>query len=182
MRILIASDIHGALDSAIFIKEKALSLKPDICLLLGDYLYHGPRNPLPISYTPQDVAEKLNELQDITNLLAVRGNCDALVDENLLSFPLEEEIHLEIDGLSILAKHGHQYGRQPTFSWEKDNTIMLTGHLHVPHAEKRGHVYWWNPGSISLPKENSARSYGFYENGNFTVLDMEDKVILSHKP
>ncbi len=181
MRILIASDLHGALDSAEFLYAKAQELKPHMCVLLGDYLYHGPRNPLPVSYTPQDVAQKLGDILTLgIQVMAVRGNCDAHVDEQLLPFPLTEEAHIHVDGLHMLAAHGHQYGRDPDFSSVPAGTIMLTGHIHFPVGTERDHVTWWNPGTLSLPKQGFARSYAVYEGGVFTVYDMQDKVILSH--
>ncbi len=181
MRLLIASDIHGALDSALFLYEKSLALKPDLCVLLGDYLYHGPRNPLPKDYTPQDVAVTLGKIAaNGTKIIAVRGNCDALVDENLLPFPLSEQSSLYVDGLSIIAAHGHQFGRDPDFSAIEAGTIMLTGHIHFPVAEDREHVVWWNPGSLSLPKQGTPRAYGVYEDGVFTVYDMKDATVLRY--
>ncbi len=182
MRILIASDLHGALDSAEFLCNKARALRPDMCLLLGDYLYHGPRNPLPITYTPQDVANKLGEILDLgIQVVAVRGNCDAQVDEQLLPFPLSEEARLYVDGLPMLAAHGHQYGRDPDFSRVSAGTIMLTGHIHFPVGAQRDHVTWWNPGTLSLPKQGFPRTYGLYEKGVFTVYDLQDTLVLRHE-
>ncbi len=182
MRILIASDIHGALDSVLFLQKKTQELQPDVCLLLGDYLYHGPRNPLPKDYTPQDVAIALGDIaKNGTKIMAVRGNCDAHVDEGLLPFPLTEQSALFVDGVHMLAAHGHQYGRDPDFSAIPAGTVMLTGHIHFPVGTQREHVTWWNPGSLSLPKQGYPRSYGVYENGVFTVYDMQDNVVLSHK-
>ncbi len=181
MRILIASDIHGSLESARFLQQKAQELQPKLCILLGDYLYHGPRNPLPEQYTPQAVAQKLGDIMDYgTEILAVRGNCDALVDEGLIPFPLTESLQLYVDGYSLMAAHGHQFGRDPDFSLIPKGTVMLTGHTHVPVAGEREHVYWWNPGSISLPKSGYPRSYAIYEDGTFTVYDMQERVYLKH--
>ncbi len=181
MRILIASDIHGALDSALFLQEKADQWKPDLCLLLGDYLYHGPRNPLPKSYTPQDVAVALGDIaKKGIKILAVRGNCDAQVDEGLLPFPLAEQCSLYVDGFAMLATHGHQYGRDPDFSSVEDGTVVFSGHIHFPVAEQRHGVTWCNPGTISLPKQGAVRSYAIYENKVFTVYDMQDAVILQY--
>ncbi len=180
MRILIASDIHGSPDSAAFLQKKAKSLKPDLCVLLGDFLYHGPRNPLPLGYTPKDVADMLGDLG--VNTLAVRGNCDAEVDEKVLPFPLVDQVWVHVDGFSILASHGHMYDYQPPeFTNIQPGNVILTGHTHMPRAEKYKHINWWNPGSLSLPKQGSVRSYGFYADGEFSVMDMQDKVCLSQK-
>ncbi len=182
MRILIASDLHGALDSAEFLCQKAEKLQPHMCLLLGDYLYHGPRNPLPKTYTPQDVATKLGHIAKLgVQIMAVRGNCDAQVDEGLLPFPLTEEAQLSVDGHTFLAAHGHQYGRDPDFSKVPSGTIMLTGHIHFPVACQRNNVVWWNPGSLSLPKKSFPRTYAVYEKNIFTVFDMQDTVIIRHE-
>ncbi len=180
MRILIASDIHGSPESAKFLQDKAKALQPDLCVLLGDYLYHGPRNPLPHGYTPQDVAKMLGDLP--CEILAVRGNCDAEVDECVLPFPLVDQAWIYADDLKILASHGHRYDPQPQdFANISANSIILTGHTHMPRGEAYKHINWWNPGSLSLPKQGSPRSYGFYENGTFTVMDMQDKCFLSQK-
>ncbi len=178
MRILIASDIHGAPDSVTFLQARIRALQPDLCVLLGDYLYHGPRNPLPTGYTPRDVARMLGELT--VEVLAVRGNCDAEVDEGILPFPLTEKAWIQTDGLRILALHGHTYGLNPEFSDIKAGTVMLTGHTHIPAAETRGHVHWWNPGSITLPKNGYSRSYGVYEAGEFRVFDMHGTCLMQH--
>ncbi len=180
MRILIASDLHGALDSVTFLQKKVQALQPDLCLLLGDFLYHGPRNPLPKAYTPQDVANALNELE--VEIMGVRGNCDAEVDESLLAFALHEQLRLHVDGYTVMATHGHKYGRyEPDFSSIKAGTIVISGHTHMPVAAEYNHVYWWNPGSLSLPKQGYPRSYGLYEQAVFRVFDMDDVCILEHK-
>ncbi len=180
MRVLIASDIHGDLESVRFLQEKHAALKPQLCVLLGDYLYHGPRNPLPKSYTPMDVAQVLGEIYHSGKVIAVRGNCDALVDEQVLPFPLVEHASIYVDGRSIFCAHGHQFGRDPDFSSLENESIALTGHVHFYAAEQRGHVLWLNPGSISLPKQGNARSYAVYENNTFTVYDTQDTVVLQH--
>ncbi len=181
MRILIASDIHGSLESSRFLLKKTQELQPRLCILLGDYLYHGPRNPLPEQYTPQAVVQTLGEIMDYgTEILAVRGNCDALVDEGLIPFPLTESVQLYIDGRNFMAAHGHQFGRDPDFSLIPKGTVMLTGHTHVPVAEAREHVFWWNPGSISLPKSGYPRTYGVYENETFTIYDIHENIYLTH--
>ncbi len=183
MRILIASDIHGSLESAQFLVQKAEEIKPQLCVLLGDFLYHGPRNPLPLQYTPQDVATTLGAIMDVgqgIDIVAVRGNCDALVDEELLPFSLSPTARLHIDGHNFIAAHGHQFGRDPDFTGIAAGTIMLTGHTHVPVAEKKDHVIWWNPGSLSLPKQGYPRSYGIYELGVYTIYDVQGNTFLQY--
>ncbi len=181
MRILIASDLHGSLESALFLQEKSKTLSPDLCILLGDFLYHGPRNPLPLQYTPKDVTDVLASIMQIpVDILAVRGNCDAHVDEEVLPFELNDSVRLHVDGRNFIASHGHQYGRDPDFSHIQPGTIMLTGHTHVPITEERNNVIWWNPGSLSLPKFGYPRTYGLYENNVFKVYDIQDNLYLEY--
>ena len=192
MRLLIASDIHGAPDSVELLLRKAESFRPDACVLLGDLLYHGPRNPLPPGYTPADVPRLLEQLP--APIIAVRGNCDAEVDLMVLPFEVAENTWIQADGLRIFASHGHRLPMEPPFSGLPDGTVLLRGHSHVPQActqtcpqtdtqaGTRGTVHQWNPGSTTLPKQGYPRSYGVYEDGEFRVMDFEDRVFLRHRP
>ena len=180
MRLLIASDIHGAPDSVAFLLRKVEEYRPDTCVLLGDLLYHGPRNPLPPGYTPAEVARMLGDIS--APVLAVRGNCDAEVDLMLLPFAVAENSWLMADGLRIFASHGHLLPLNPPFAGMASGTVLLRGHSHVPLAESQGHVHQWNPGSLTLPKQGFPRSYALFQDGEFTVLDMEDRVMLRHRP
>lgn len=180
MRLLIASDLHGSPDSVAFLRRKAESLRPDALVLLGDILYHGPRNPLPKGYTPADVARMLGEMP--VPIVAVRGNCDAEVDLVVLPFEVAENTWLHVDGLRIYASHGHHLSESPPFRNIPDGTVLLRGHTHVPLAATSDTVHQWNPGSTTLPKQGYPRSYGFYEDGEFRVMDFEDRVFLRHRP
>ena len=177
MKLLIASDIHGDLDSM----KKVLSAYEKECcdkiLLLGDLLYHGPRNDLPSTYAPKSVIELLN--QNRSNILTVRGNCDTEVDQMVLSFPiLADYIYLPIDGLSIFATHGHHHNTA-TPPPLREGEILLHGHTHVLKIESFGNNNWYiNPGSCALPKENNPRTYAIYENRKFTVKDFDGKTVL----
>ena len=178
MKLLIASDIHGDLDSAkdvlcAFEKEGA-----DKILLLGDLLYHGPRNDLPKTYNPKAVIVLLNENKN--NLIAVRGNCDTEVDQMVLEFPiLADYAYIPVDGLSIFATHGHHHNTA-TPPPLREGEILLHGHTHVLKCEQFGNNnFYLNPGSAALPKEGNPRSYGIYENRCFTVKDFDGNVILS---
>lgn len=183
MRVLIASDLHGSLDSLAFLNAKVKELRPDLLLLLGDLLYHGPRNPLPPAYDTMKMVDGLPDLLNLaTPILAVRGNCDGEVDLGLVPFPLPEEAWLELDGLRVFASHGHKLPDRPPMRRFKPGMVFLRGHTHIPRAETVEGYHFWNPGSISLPKGDSPRSYGFYENGTFTVFDLNDKPLLSHTP
>ena len=170
MKLLIASDLHGSavftralLDA--FAREKAGRL-----VLLGDLLYHGPRNDLPEGYAPKEVIPLLNGLRD--RILCVRGNCDAEVDQMVLHFPiLSDSALLVLDGLTIHATHGHIHGPD-TPPPLRQGDILLCGHFHVPVRRDCGRYTYLNPGSAALPKENSPHSCMVLEGGQFTWLDV----------
>ena len=157
MKLFIASDIHG---SAYYCQQLIDAIHreaPDRILLLGDLLYHGPRNDLPEGYAPKKVIEQLNAIA--SELLCVRGNCEAEVDQMVLSFPvLADYAWLDINGLRIFATHGHLHGEQNPPPLKKGD-ILLCGHTHVPAWRDMGDFYYLNPGSVSIPKENSSHSY-----------------------
>lgn len=183
MRLLIASDLHGSLESLRFLLDKAHELRPDLLVLLGDLVYHGPRNPLPTGY---DTSGVLREMPDLTTLpcptTAVRGNCDAEVDLMLLPFPVAENAWINADGLNIFASHGHLLPDRPPCPGLKPGTVILRGHSHVPRGETLDGLHFWNPGSLSLPKGGSPRSYALCEEGVFRVLDMQGREVLRHEP
>lgn len=172
MKLMIASDIHGSayyckrlLDA--FAREGA-----DRLLLLGDILYHGPRNALPRDYAPAEVAGLLNPLRE--RILCVRGNCDSEVDQMVLSFPMMADYCLlEINGLTLFATHGHLYneGDLPPLC---EGDVLLNGHTHVPHLTPHEHYTFLNPGSVSIPKENSAHSCALLEGQQFRFLNLDE--------
>ena len=158
MKLMIASDIHGSeyycrqmLDA--FAREGAERL-----LLLGDLLYHGPRNDLPRGYAPRAVIEMLNSVGD--RLLCVRGNCDAEVDQMVLRFPiLADYCILYAGSIMIYATHGHVYNTANLPPLQPGD-VLLHGHTHVPAWETFGEDnLYLNPGSVSIPKQGSARGY-----------------------
>ena len=178
MKLLIASDIHGDFDSAKRVFKAYESEGADKLVLLGDLLYHGPRNDLPKTYAPKEVIKLLNENRE--KILAVRGNCDTEVDQMVLDFPiLADYAYLSIDGLSIFLTHGHKFNLD-TLPPLRRGEILLHGHTHILRAIEFGedNVYL-NPGSAALPKENNPRSYMIYENRCFTVKDFDGNVILT---
>lgn len=171
-RIMIASDIHGDAQTAERLLAAYKESRAEKLVLLGDILYHGPRNDLPSGYAPKKVIELLNRFKD--EILAVRGNCDTEVDQMVLSFPiLADYAYLSFDGLSIFATHGHNYNTHkcpPLRAGE----ILLHGHTHVPAAESFGEGNWYiNPGSVSIPKESSPKSYILYDNRRFSFRTLE---------
>ena len=171
MKYFIASDIHG---SAFYCKKMLEAFKnesADRLVLLGDILYHGPRNDLPAEYDPKKVIELLNPLA--SRVFCVRGNCDSEVDQMVLNFPILADYCLisEKDRM-VFVTHGHQYNLQtPPLLQEGD--ILLHGHTQVPACTKTETFTYRNPGSVSLPKENSRHSYMILENGTFHWKTLE---------
>ncbi len=176
MKLLIASDIHGDIESAEILIKAFNEEKCDKIVLLGDILYHGPRNDLPGRYAPKEVISLLNKYKD--RILAVRGNCDTEVDQMVLEFPiLADYAILSLDGLTVYATHGHNYNTK-TPPPMANGDILLHGHTHVVRAEKFGDENTYiNPGSITLPKENCPRSYVVYEDRKFIFYDVSGKII-----
>lgn len=158
MKLMIASDIHG---SAYYCREMLEAFgreAPDKLLLLGDILYHGPRNDLPKDYAPKEVISLLNARKN--QLLCVRGNCDTEVDQMVLEFPiLADYCILYVKNRMIFATHGHHFNKTAMPPMQPGD-ILLHGHTHVPAWEsmESGNMYF-NPGSVSLPKEGSKQGY-----------------------
>lgn len=177
MRLLIASDIHGDFNCAQHVIDVFNEKKCDKILLLGDILYHGPRNNLPDGYDPKAVISLLNEYSN--HILAVRGNCDTEVDQMVLTFPiLADYAYISADGLQIFATHGHRFNTQtpPALS---QGDILLHGHTHILASEKFGNDNTYiNPGSTSIPKGGNPKSYMIYEDKCFTAYDFDGKAIL----
>ena len=158
MKLMIASDIHG---SSSFCKEMLAAFyreQADKLLLLGDILYHGPRNDLPKDYAPKAVISLLNERKE--KLLCVRGNCDTEVDQMVLQFPIMADYAIFYAGnRMIYATHGHNFNRESLPPMQSSD-ILLHGHTHIPAWESfGGHNLYLNPGSVSIPKEGSAHGY-----------------------
>lgn len=165
MKFLIASDIHG---SAYYCEKLLAAYKKeeaDRLLLLGDILYHGPRNDLPLDYNPKKVIELLNPLKN--EILAVRGNCDTEVDQMVLDFPILADYAIITHGKSLIyATHGHIFNNESLPPIGK-NDILLHGHTHVPVVQVLDTHTYLNPGSVSIPKESSPHSYMTLENNVF---------------
>lgn len=163
MRLMVASDIHGSAYYAQKMLDAYSREKCDKLLLLGDILYHGPRNDLPKEYEPKKVIKLLNDVS--SDLLCVRGNCEADVDQMVLDFPVMAEYAIfYVKGRMIFATHGHIYneGSLPKL---KDGDILLHGHTHVPVCKEinNGKNIYMNPGSVSIPKEGSHHGYMIIE-------------------
>ncbi|MGI5855308.1 MAG: phosphodiesterase [Candidatus Merdivicinus sp.] len=171
MKFLIASDIHGSAFYCRRLLEALEREQPGRVLLLGDLLYHGPRNDLPEEYAPKEVLAMLNGIRD--KLFCVRGNCDTEVDQMVLDFPiLADYCLLEESGALIFATHGHIYSlKSPPLLGKGD--ILLHGHTHVPVCRRTETFTYLNPGSVSIPKEGSRHSYMTLENGIFLWKDLD---------
>lgn len=165
MKLFIASDIHGSMYYCAQMLEAFEKEKADRLVLLGDILYHGPRNDLPMGYEPKAVIEALNAYSD--KIICVRGNCDTEVDQMVLSFPVLTKTAVIFDGERVLyLNHGHD--REILENSLPEGSVLICGHTHVPTATQQNGHWYINPGSVSIPKENSAHSYMTYEDGLFT--------------
>ena len=165
MKFLIASDLHGSKKYCEMLLDRFSEEKADKIIFLGDVLYHGPRNDLPVEYAPKEVAPMLNRFAD--KLVCVRGNCDSEVDQMVLDFPILAEYGvLELDGVNVWITHGHKYNSDSPLPFAKGD-ILLHGHTHVPVNEDCGTFRYMNPGSLSIPKDGSEHSYMIYEKGVF---------------
>lgn len=177
MRILIASDIHGSFSAVNKFSLKIKEMRADLAVMLGDVLYHGPRNPLPDNYNPAEVCKVLAELP--VPVIAVRGNCDAEVDELVLPFHLAESSWIIEGGSRIFAIHGHQLEINGGSIKAPEGAAVLSGHTHLPTADKRGSSHYWNPGSCSLPKQAFPASFGIFEDNLFRVESFDGQVLMT---
>lgn len=181
MRYFIASDLHGSLYYAKLLWEAYEREKADKMIFLGDMLYHGPRNDLPRDYQPKAVISLMNDRKE--EMLCVRGNCEADVDQMVLQFPVMAEYAIftqpnKAGGESmIFATHGHVFneGNVPML---KKGDVLLHGHTHVSVCREHEDYIYMNPGSLSIPKEGTAHGYMIMENGLFTWKDIETGEVL----
>ena len=175
MKILIISDIHGSSYYAEKIKEIDKIENPDQIILLGDLYYHGPRNDLTQEYNPMKVAGILNDFGD--KLRTVRGNCDAEVDEMISYFKFEQNIDMQVNGKKVFFTHGHVYNMDNLP--DKQIEIMFYGHYHTGFIEEENGIIFANPGSISLPKNNTEHSYIIFDEDAIILKNVDGKIILS---
>ena len=174
MKWLIASDIHGSAQWCRRLLEAWDSEQADRLLLLGDVLYHGPRNDLPDQYAPKEVIAMLNARRE--RILCVRGNCEAEVDQMVLDFPVLADYAVLWEGSRLIyCTHGHVYntGKLPPL---QDGDVLLHGHTHIPAWEDHGTYRYLNPGSVAIPKEGSWHGYMTLENGRFLWKDFDGAI------
>lgn len=177
MKLMFASDIHGSAFYCRRMLELYKNSGAKRLVLLGDILYHGPRNDLPREYAPKEVIAMLNPLKD--ELLAVRGNCDTEVDQMVLEFPIMADyttLLLE-NGRTLFATHGHLFDPDHLPPLPAGSAFAF-GHIHVKHAERQGDTLILNPGSVSIPKDGS-HSCMVYENGTFTAKTLDGEPVAS---
>ena len=155
MKYMFASDVHGSAYYCRLMLEKYKEELAERLVLLGDLLYHGPRNDLPKEYAPKEVIKMLNGMKN--DIYAVRGNCEAEVDQMVLEFPvMADYCILAINGLTFYATHGH---------------------AHVLKAEQKEGYILLNPGSVSIPKEGNPPTYAVLEDKTFTIKDFDGNII-----
>ena len=172
MKIFVASDIHGDAEVCEKVIRKYREEKADKLLLLGDLLYHGPRNDLPSGYAPKKTIKLLNNIKD--EILAVRGNCDTEVDQMVLQFPIMADYIYIISGeVPVFATHGHHFSPDNLPALAK-GSVFLSGHTHITVDEMRDGIRIMNPGSPSIPKADSVPSYIIIEDGELTLKALGD--------
>lgn len=180
MKIMIASDIHGSAYYCEKLIEAFEREDADRLLLLGDILYHGPRNDLPRDYAPKKVAELLNAHKN--SILCVRGNCEAEVDSLMLDFSVMAEyciIYTE-SGRLVYATHGHHYGEK-TPPTHRNGDVLLTGHTHIPACTEYETYLYVNPGSVSIPKQDSPHGYMILDGAGFTWRTLDGETYKEYK-
>lgn len=179
MKLFFISDIHGSIDDLNAVINLFEVEKADYLVILGDILYHGPRNPLPTNYNPQEVVKLLNKYKN--RIIAIRGNCDSEVDQMLLEFPIMSDFsQIIFDNKRFFLTHGHIFNQSnlPNIS-EKE--ILCHGHTHIPVAEENNGIIIFNPGSITFPKEGYKKSYGLYKENQLLVIDFGGEIIKNYK-
>ena len=175
MKMLIASDIHGSAYYCRKLLDAWDREEPERILLLGDILYHGPRNDLPEEYDPKQVISMLNARKG--SILCVRGNCDTEVDQMVLDFPiLADYAWIAADECRIFATHGHVYNTK-NLPPLRAGEILLHGHTHVPAWDDHGAFRYFNPGSVSIPKGDSIPMYMTLDNGVFTWKTLDGEIL-----
>ncbi|MCQ2378402.1 MAG: phosphodiesterase [Victivallaceae bacterium] len=176
MKILFFSDVHGVPSTLKKLFDRGDALAPDRWVLLGDALYHGPRNGIPDFYDPVETAALLNAKAE--KITAVRGNCDSEVDEMMLNFPIRADYtEILLDKRRFFLTHGHLYypGKLPHLAPE---SVFVQGHTHIPVLSEAEGITIFNPGSISLPKSGFPRTFGFFDGAKLSVRALDDGDVL----
>ncbi len=173
MKYLICSDIHGSKKAVERILELKKEEKADKVILLGDIYNHGPRNPFPEEYKPMDVASLINSIKE--DLIVVKGNCDSEVDTLISEFDFLDNTVIVDNNKTVFCTHGHVYNNE-TPPKTKFSAVIY-GHFHTGFIEKIGDTVFANAGSVSLPKNNTKKSYILIDNGTLYLKDLEKNII-----
>ncbi|MBE6143633.1 MAG: phosphodiesterase [Erysipelotrichaceae bacterium] len=170
---VICSDVHGSITTLRKVVDFFLINKFDKLIILGDLLYHGPRNNIPRGYNPKEVIKLLNPLKD--KIVMVKGNCEAEVDQMVLDFKIHNKKKIMYNLKTIYLEHGHHLDKENS-NYQKGD-IVFYGHTHVSKCERINGITFINPGSITLPKENTKKSFIALVNGRILLLDLNSKII-----
>ena len=177
MKLMIASDLHGSLASAEKLFQQFDKEQPEKLILLGDLLYHGARNDLPEGYDTKGLTALLNRYKD--HIIAVRGNCDAEIDQMVLEFPIMADYTvLFVDGREWIVTHGHVFDETSMIP-HTPGVVLVHGHTHLKILSKVEDFYYVNPGSTSIPKDDARGSFMIYEDGAFSIRDLDGSEIKS---
>ena len=176
-KYLICSDIHGSEPSFIKVYDYFINNNFDKLIILGDLLYHGPRNDLPEGYHPKGIIPLVNKLKD--KIIMVKGNCEAEVDQMVLDFPIHNSKKMKINGKNVYLVHGHHLDKY--HNKYKSGDIVLYGHTHVSKSETINGIRFINPGSTSIPKENTKKSFLVLEGDILRLMDLDGNIINEEK-
>jgi putative phosphoesterase len=176
MKFLVLTDIHGSIKYLKMAMEKFSMHKCEKILLLGDLLYHGPRNDLPLEYNPKEVISLLNSYKD--KIISVKGNCDAEVDEMISEFVFNEHIKLNINNKKFMFSHGHHVNIDNKVD---GIDVLVYGHFHTGFIKCEDNVIYVNSGSLSLPKNNTANSFLIITDEFIELRDIENNLIEKSK-
>ena len=174
MKVLFISDIHGIKTNLNKIKEVYQKEKCNKLVVLGDLYYIGPRNKMIEGYDIDFVKNFLESFKD--DLICIKGNCDSEVDKMVSDFPIVNELGLiSTINEDLYLTHGHIYNES---NWNKTNSILIYGHLHIPFIKQIETNLYINPGSISLPKEGNPPTYLIFDEEKFTIYDINDNILV----
>ena len=178
MKYLVISDIHGSY----YYLEKVINIfnndNFDKLIILGDILYHGPRNDLPKGYEPKKVVSLLNQYKE--KIIAIKGNCDAEVDEMVLDFPLHDKLILKLNDMNVLLIHGQHLKFNQEDVANQNINIIFYGHYHICGFKNISNITYINPGSISLPKEKLNHTYIIFDDKTILIKDLLDDKTLEY--
>lgn len=173
MKAMFISDIHGIKTNLNIIEKRFKELKCDKLIILGDLYYIGPRNEMSEDYNIKEVLNFLNKYKD--KIICIKGNCDSEVDEYVSEFPIIDKLGMILlDNHEVYITHGHIYNEN---NWDKENSILIYGHFHIPFIKENNTNIYINPGSISLPKDGNNPTFLIYDNNKFTIYDILGNII-----